>query len=166
MTPRPPVAARALAILGLSFAVTLGGGFANTESMVEHSFAEALSAPGRTGSDLAAAPIAGSEEFWLAKSRLGADPALGVETAAWSPPVARGDQISVGDGSARQTLEVVSVEAAQPNVTRIDTGLSAARKFIVTCRVAGGGDDRLVRVVLDGAPGSAANSTLASGRTL
>lgn len=118
-----------LGLLAGGTAVALAGGLmlTSTEQMLRNSFSTALTrnAPPVNKQIASAAPISGSEEFWLsAMRRDGLAPA--------TKTISVGDQISLSIGGERRNFEVATVADFAPQVTEIDNSSGPSRFVLVT----------------------------------
>lgn len=108
--------------------------FASSESVLRSSFQTALSDRAaintqqfkRVASVAPAAPVAGSEDFWLSAMRDGATPV--------TKSISVGDQISLDLGGVHRTLEVSTVSDFTPQITQIDTSTTPTHLVLVTAR--------------------------------
>ncbi len=128
--------------------LALGGlavvGFASTDHLIASSFSAAM-AGSHTGSTVRGTPsatISGSEDYWLSR-RLPS----GASPAAWVPPLASGDTISVagGDGIARK-LKVTGVR--EVSLGGLDAG-TESRMLLIEARDEQSPGTPSVRLVLD-----------------
>ena len=134
--------------------------FANSEAFLRSSFATALSRTGVLGKEVAsAAPISGSEEFWLTAMRRDGNGPV-------TKTVSVGDQISLSLGGERRTLEVATVADFAPKVTEIDTSAGPSHFVLVTARDVNDMSARPVRFVMEFEQGVAPVVAGRSGRTL
>jgi hypothetical protein len=101
----------------------------NSEDVLRDSFAVALNTAPATQklvSKTKSAPIAGSEEYWLAKHTEGALPV--------TRTVAIGDRIALNLGGNDRQLIVSGVSEFAPPVTEIDTRAGETRLLLITAR--------------------------------
>lgn len=136
----------------LSAAALVAGGalVANPDSLIERSFASAISGPAAT--TLADAngysAVSGSEDFWL--SRNAEQRPANVKAVAWTAPVTAGERIIISrGGDSRQVLDVVAVEPLDTITTRIDTSPAGTGQFVLTCRDALAPDAELIKLTVD-----------------
>jgi hypothetical protein len=121
-------------------------GLSDPAPLIERGFNTAL-ATSESADAPAAAPVAGSEEFWLGQRYETADLAGGrIEPVAWTAPVATGETIVIGSGKTKRELEVVGVSEVEPEATRLDVSAGDSRRFVVTCRDRTAADDKLIRL--------------------
>jgi gas vesicle protein len=134
--------------------------FANSETVLRKSFQTALNRTSVEAKQVAsaAAPISGSEDFWLTAMRDGTTPV--------NKTISVGDQISMNLGGVRRTLEVATVADFSPQITQIDTSSGPSHLVLVTAHDLGDTAARPIRFVMEiqqrGAPVVAGRS----GRTL
>lgn len=103
--------------------------FANSETVLRKSFQTALNrtiVETKEIATAAAAPISGSEEYWLTAMREGTTPV--------NKTISVGDQISMNLGGVRRTLEVSTVSDVSPRITQIDTSPGPNQLVLVTAR--------------------------------
>jgi hypothetical protein len=102
--------------------------FANSETVLRSSFATALTHSGQlqTKDVASAAPISGSEEFWLSAMR--------GDNSSPVKAVSVGDQISLSLSGHQRRFEVASVSEFTPKVTQIDTSATPSHFVLVTAR--------------------------------
>lgn len=135
----------------------------NSEALLRSSFASALTRSGPQAQAkvavASAAPISGSEEFWLTAMRHDGN-------APVTKTVSVGDQISLTLGGERRTLEVATVADFAPQVTQIDTSSGPSRFVLVTARDVNDASARPVRFVMEIEQGSAPVVAGRGGRTL
>jgi hypothetical protein len=134
--------------------------FANSESVLRSSFATALTRTSLPAKELAsAAPVSGSEEFWLSAMRRDGN-------APVMKTVSIGDQISLNLGGERRTLEVATVADFAPQITQIDTSAAPSHFVLVTARDVNDAAARPVRFVMEFEQGAAPVVAGRGGRTL
>lgn len=100
---------------------------------------------GAVASNSAAAPVAGSEEFWL--SALRAKDAAGLRHT-----VAIGDRLTLSLSGKDEVFEVQSVAELPAGVTYV--GQTAPHVLMVTARKPGDAAGKLLRFVIEQAPGT------------
>ena len=149
MTAGAPVAAIAGALL-----------FANSETLLRSSFQTALDRTNPLARELAsaAAPVSGSEDFWLSAMRDGTTPV--------NKTVSVGDQISLNLGGVHRTLEVATVSDFAPQITQIDTSAGPSHFVLVTARDPNDSAARPIRFVMEIQQGGAPVLAGRGGRTL
>lgn len=152
--------------LGLSagatmVAVAAASFVASSETVLRSSFATALThaASSPTKQIASAAPISGSEEFWLTAMRRD-------DSAPVTQPVSVGDQISLTLSGHHRTFEVSSVSDFSPQITEIDTSSTPAHFVLVTARDTKDPSARPVRFVMEIDRGNAPIVGGRAGRTL
>jgi hypothetical protein len=152
--------------LGLSAGATIAAVgaaffFANSETVLRSSFATALTnaatSPAKTVAS--AAPISGSEEFWLTAMRHD-------DSQPVARPVSVGDQISMTLSGHRRTFEVATVSDFAPQITEIDTSSGPAHFVMVTARDVKNPNARPVRFVMEIDRGNAPMVGGRAGRSL
>lgn len=146
---------------GVTMAAVAAASFlASSETVLRSSFTTALTRGSQpTKVAAAAAPISGSEEFWLTAMR-------GDGSAPVTRPVSVGDQISMTLSGHHRTFEVSAVSDFSPQITEIDTSSGPAHFVLVTARDAKNPSARPVRFIMEidrGAPPFVASR---GGRTL
>lgn len=154
--------------LGLTAGAALSVGavalfFASSEAVLRSSFQTAINNhAGLSAADVAtaaAAPISGSEDFWLSAMRDGTEPV--------NKTIAVGDRISLTLAGVHRSLEVATVAEFSPQITQIDTSAAPSHLVLVTARDPKDASARPVRFVMEieqgGAPVVAGGR---SGRTL
>lgn len=117
----------------------------SSETLLRSSFARAL-APEAGGSQPAvqmAAPISGTEEFWL--SAMDRDIA---KTSGKMPGVSLGDRITLTLDGKERSYRVTSVSDISP-VTHIDTRARVERVLLVTAKDTADALARPIRFVID-----------------
>ena len=143
MTRRPSAvalsaAARSFAGLAVLAACAVGLAASNTEDVVAGRFTAALEQAPRkvevaANETVGAAPVSGSEAYWLApKGRVDANGAA-LESAAWAPAVTGlsiGDRITISSGKAERVLEIVAIA----NVATTADHQKLDGHVAVTCR--------------------------------
>lgn len=136
--------------------------FANSETVLRSSFQTALNRTNLPTKELAsaAAPVSGSEDFWLSAMRDG--------TAPVNKTVSVGDQISLNLGGVHRTLEVATVSDFSPQITQIDTSAGPSHLVLVTARDLKDSAARPIRFVMEIQQGGTGTPVLAGrgGRTL
>ena len=121
--------------------------FASSESVLRSSFQTALNdraeaTPAKqVAAATSAAPISGSEDFWLSAMRDG--------TAPVTKAISVGDQISLDLGGTRRTLEVSTVSDFAPQITQIDTSIAPSHLVLVTARDLSDSSARPIRFVME-----------------
>jgi hypothetical protein len=151
--------------LGLSagatmVAVAAASFFASSETVLRSSFATALTrAASPTKQIASAAPISGSEEFWLTAMRRD-------DSTPVTRPISVGDQISLTLSGHHRTFEVASVSDFAPKITEIDTSSAPAHFVLVTARDTKDPSARPVRFVMEIDRGNAPIVGGRAGRTL
>ncbi len=130
--------------------------FANSETVLRSSFQTALNRTNLSTKELAsaAAPVSGSEDFWLSAMRDG--------TAPVNKTVSVGDQISLNLGGIRRTLEVATVSDFAPQITQIDTSARPNHLVLVTARDLNDQAARPIRFVMEIQQGG--NAPVLAGR--
>jgi hypothetical protein len=99
--------------------------FANSETVLRSSFQTALNRTNLPAKGFAAAaPVSGSEDFWLSAMRDGTTPV--------NKTISVGDQISLKLGGVHRTLEVATVSDFAPQITQIDTSAGPSHFVLVT----------------------------------
>ncbi len=153
--------------LGLTAGAALSVGavalfFASSEAVLRSSFQTAINnhaSLSATDVATAAAPISGSEDFWLSAMRDGTEPV--------NKTIAVGDRISLTLAGVHRSLEVATVTEFSPQITQIDTSAAPSHLVLVTARDPKDASARPVRFVMEidqgGAPVVAGGR---SGRTL
>ena len=134
--------------------------FANSETLLRSSFQTALDRTNPPAKELAsaAAPVSGSEDFWLSAMRDG--------TAPVNKTVSVGDQISLNLGGVHRTLEVATVSDFAPQITQIDTSAGPSHFVLVTARDPNDSAARPIRFVMEIQQGGAPVLAGRGGRTL
>jgi hypothetical protein len=134
--------------------------FANSETVLRSSFTTALTRAALHTKEIAsAAPISGSEEFWLAAMRRD-------RNAPVTKTISLGDKISLTLGGERRTLEVATVADFAPQTTEIDTSAGPTHFVLVTARDVNDATARPVRFVMELEQGLAPLVAGRGGRTL
>lgn len=162
-TSRPTLATGVIAAAGLAV-IGLGAvGLANTDNLLASAYTTAMAAPDSlaAGRPQAVRSVAGSEDFWLSR-RLPA----GASPAAWVPPLATGDMISVAGGNGvERKLKVIGVRAAIVDAI-VDSG-AEGRMLLVECRdAASPANAAPVRLILDEAFAASLKAGAGSARAL
>lgn len=141
MTPRSASRSSAVmapVLLGLGLLVTTGAALSDPDNLVETRFTAALDEPALgTAVQRAAAPVAGSEAYWLSNSTLAGETKSDIKRVSWSAPVAAGERIRVTRNGKTEALEVVTIAEEDAGITRIDTGADAPT-YLLTCRDSAG----------------------------
>jgi hypothetical protein len=134
--------------------------FANSETLLRSSFQTALDRTNLPAKEFAsaAAPVSGSEDFWLSAMRDG--------TAPVNKTVSVGDQISLNLGGVHRTLEVATVSDFAPQITQIDTSAGPSHFVLVTARDLNDQAARPIRFVMEIQQGGAPVLAGRGGRTL
>jgi hypothetical protein len=89
-----------------------------------------------------AAPISGSEDFWLTADRSGGSLPV-------TKTVAVGDHIALTLGGQARQLEVAAVREFAPSTTEIDTRSGHSYFVLVTARETASKDARSIRFVME-----------------
>jgi len=146
---------------GAMVAVLAGALFvASSESVLRSSFATALTRTNLPVKETAsAAPISGSEDFWLSAMRRDGNVPV-------TKTVSVGDQISLSLGGERRTLEVSTVSDFAPQSTKIDTSAGPTHYVLVTARDVKDTAARPVRFVMEFEQSAAPLVAGRGGRTL
>jgi hypothetical protein len=125
-------------------AIAVASFFASSETVLRSSFATALThnavAPVKTVAS--AAPISGSEEFWLTAMRRD-------DSAPVTRTISVGDKISLTLSGHRRTFEVASVADFSPQITEIDTSAGPGHFVLVTARDLSDSSARPIRFVME-----------------
>jgi hypothetical protein len=134
---------------------------ASSETVLRSSFATALTRASEQPTKMiaSAAPISGSEEFWLTAMR-------GDGSAPVTRPVSVGDQISMTLSGHHRTFEVSAVSDFSPQITEIDTSSGPAHFVLVTARDAKNPSARPVRFIMEIDRGNPPFVGSRGGRTL
>ena len=135
--PSTPIMANPAQRSGVTLAALLAAlsviVFTNTDHLVESGFAAALKIERPAGMAIAAAPISGTEDFWLRQAAQKADSGIPIELVSGSAPIARGDGLKITIGGRDRSFEVVEIVALPDGMTHIETG-AGKRMVMVTCR--------------------------------
>lgn len=135
--------ALALGSLTAIGALSAGGVLStSSEAVLRSSFSTALASQSSIPQVAKAAPVAGSEEFWLTASRN--DGSLAVTKA-----ISVGDRIALTLGGLNRQLEVAEVSEYAPKVTEIVSGSGPSHFVLVTARDTASKDARSVRFVME-----------------
>lgn len=151
--------------LGLSAGATMAAiaaasFLASSETVLRSSFTTALTRVSEpTKLAASAAPISGSEEFWLTAMRNDG-------SAPVTRPVSVGDQISMTLSGHHRTFEVSAVSDFSPKITEIDTSSAPAHFVLVTARDTKDPSARPVRFIMEIDRGGAPFVGSRGGRTL
>jgi hypothetical protein len=117
-----PPAARSFAVLSVLAALGIGLAASNTEDVVAGRFAAALEQTPRqvqvsVDNETGAAPVSGSEAYWLASKRRADTNGAALEPATWAPLVSGlsvVDRIAISSGKSERVLEVVAIANIEP----------------------------------------------------
>jgi hypothetical protein len=159
-TTLSPVAVLSAAVAFLDPGVQLEQGLSVAAATEARLMAEA--APARPTAVAARAYEEGSEGFWL----LRAPSDSSVKRVSWQAPVAPGDRIVLGTGSAGEILDVLAVEEERPETTRIDTGEQKPVRYSVTGRRIMAPGSAPVRVIVDASGQGVTRISRAADRAL
>lgn len=119
----------------------------NPEAIMRSNFEAALVSADRLSANrpqqfVKAAPVAGTEDFWLSAMR--AEPALPVTKA-----VSIGDQIKLSLDGSEQKFEVSAVSAFYPEQPALGSSSASNNFVLVTARDGDGPEARVVRFVME-----------------
>jgi hypothetical protein len=148
---------------GTAVAALVAGLFLmSSEAVLRSSFATALtethtSAPSKQVAS--AAPISGSEEFWLTAMRRDGNTPV-------TKTINIGDKISLSLGGEQRTLSVASVADFSPQITEIDTSAGPSHFVLVTARDVNDRSAPPVRFIMELEQSVAPVVSGHSGRTL
>lgn len=119
---------------------------ASSENVLRSGFATALTQPGfQIDRHIAsAAPISGSEEFWLTAMRRDESGSVPV-----SKTIAIGDQLSMTLAGRQRTFEVSTVKDFAPKMTEINTSAGPTHFVLVTARDSSDRTARPVRFIME-----------------
>ena len=151
-----------LTVSAAAAALVLGSAvyFTNSETFLRSSFANALTRSQPAGEQVAsAAPISGSEEFWLSAMRRDGNGPV-------TKSVSVGDHISLSLGGERRTLQVATVAEFAPKIAQIDTSASPSHFVLVTARDVKDSSAPPVRFIMEFEQGVAPVVPGRGGRTL
>jgi hypothetical protein len=149
---------------GTAVAALVAGLFLmSSEAVLRSSFATALtethtSTPAKQIAS-AAAPISGSEEFWLTAMRRDGNTPV-------TKTIDIGDKISLSLGGEQRTLSVASVADFSPQITEIDTSAGPSHFVLVTARDVSDPSAPPVRFIMELEQSVAPVVSGHSGRTL
>ena len=145
---------RSMISAGLSFAALAGTGFAmlgigllNTDSLIERSFAEALSGPaaGVANKARSSGPaVAGTEEFWL-----GSQLPAGASRVSWVKGISVGDRISIGPAGSDRALEITDLHELPADMKALGKVSLSGQLVLVTAREQGVRDAQSVQFIVD-----------------
>lgn len=112
---------------GTAVAVLAAGLFLiSSETVLRSSFSTALGHASVSAKEVAsAAPVSGSEEFWLSAMR-------GDNNAPVTKTINVGDRIALSLGGERRSLQVATVADFAPQITEIDTSAGPSHFVLVT----------------------------------
>ena len=129
---------------GAAVAVLTGGlSLINSETVLRSSFATALTHTSIPAKEIAsAAPVSGSEEFWLSAMRRDGN-------APVTKTINVGDRIALSLGGERRSLQVATVADFSPQITQIDTSAGPSHFVLVTARDVNDSSAPPVRFVME-----------------
>jgi hypothetical protein len=129
---------------GTAVAVLAAGLFLiNSEAVLRSSFATALTHTSLPAKEVAsAAPVSGSEEFWLSAMRRDG-------TTPVTKTINVGDRIALSLGGEHRSLQVATVADFAPQVTEIDTSAGPSHFVLVTARDVNDASAPPVRFVME-----------------
>lgn len=141
-------------VTGLAFAAT------SAETLLRSSFKTALALPSEATplSRPKAAPLSGTEDYWLSAMQQDGRGLLG-------KTVSIGDRIAMTLGGVERHMEVSAVAEFQPNITAIDTASNATRLVLVTARDTRDLAAHPIRFVMEIETGAAPLITAKAART-
>lgn len=129
---------------GAAVAVLTGGlSLINSETLLRSSFATALTHTSIPAKEIAsAAPVSGSEEFWLSAMRRDGN-------APVTKTINVGDRIALSLGGERRSLQVATVADFSPQITQIDTSAGPSHFVLLTARDVNDSSAPPVRFVME-----------------
>ena len=146
MAIRKPKSIYALTLGGLAATAAIAAGIfmaPSSETVLRNSFSTALNGTSPASQQLAkAAPVAGSEDFWLMSMRSEGNLPL-------TKTVAVGDRIALTLGGQDRKLEVAAVSEFAPKITEIDTRAGLSHFVLITARDTSSKDARSIRFVME-----------------
>lgn len=155
-----------VATAGAALSAALTISLQNTDRSIAHQFTQSLNAPVQgnltevfSGQVAAAAPVSGSEDFWLSAMR--AKDATGLKHA-----VAIGDKFTLSLGSTDEVFEVQSVVEIPSGVTYVGQNEALPHMLMVTARKPGDLGGKLLRFVIEQTPNAQADTDGRQARAL
>ncbi len=145
---------RSIPSAGLSFAALAATGFAilgiglmNTDSLIERSFADALSGPAVGAANKArnsGPAVAGTEEFWL-----GSQLPAGASRVSWVKGTSVGDRILIGPAGSDRALEIIDLHELPADMKSFGKVSLSGQLVLVTAREQGVRDAQPVQFIVD-----------------